>query len=216
MARAHKWMYLVNEEGQPLENANLFVYTGGGDTTSGDATDAAKIFDRESGGTYFQSYRGGSDILQTNANGYAEFWIADQDETDGYATSQKFKYVWNATGITEKSIDNVDVFPLLHEVDETDSGTAKNKAVSNYLAKYWSDKASVYSVTVSAADWSVSAGDYVIDLEHNLDNDYPLIQVYNATGTYTTSTPLTAASLDEDTTRIFMDSNNVVRVTIIG
>lgn len=216
MARVHQWFTILNENGEPLQNANFFVYLAGGTTTSGDATYAANLFDRESGGTAFQSYRGGSDIIQSDTNGFVEFWIADEGEASGYATDQKFKYVWNATGITEKTIDNVDVFPLVHEVDETDTSVAKNKVVSNYLAKSWTEKVDVFTTVVSAGEWLISASDYCKDIEHSLGNEYPMVQLYSWGGEMVSSTPLTAASLSEDQTRLFVKEDSTVRVIMIG
>jgi hypothetical protein len=89
--------------------------------------------------------------IKTNGNGFFEFWIGDEFETlAGYSSMQKFRLTWERAGIIMGSINNIDVFPPLFQVDQTDgsSSTAleKNKTVSNYLGYIWSQHvASTYA-----------------------------------------------------------------------
>ena len=99
MARNHYWQYLLNEEGQPIEDADITV------TLAGTST-AAYVFEAESGGV--ATITPG---ITTSSTGYFEFWIGDSRETNGYAKTQKFKIQWAKTGISTQNIDNVDVFP---------------------------------------------------------------------------------------------------------
>lgn len=122
--RYHYWQFLVNQEGQPINAANIKVYLAGSDTV-------ARVYKNE-----FTT-----DIIDTlpqaitNGAGYFEFWIGDGEEAQGYDRGQKFKIVWDRPGISYGSIDYIDIFPLVEGVDETDnSSDYKNKLISNSLA----------------------------------------------------------------------------------
>lgn len=128
MARSHYWQYLINEEGQPIESANIRIYKAGGTTP-------AYVYTQEVGGTATNSIP----QVTTNSNGFFEFWIADASDTLGYAPSQKFKIQWQKTGITTGTIDNVNIFQIYDGVDVTDTDSTLNKLVSNVLAKRWED-----------------------------------------------------------------------------
>jgi len=137
MARIHYWQYIVDEEGRPLENVNIRFYL------SDNPTQQADIFTHPELGT--STFTNVANI-QTNGNGFFEFWIGDEFETlAGYSSTQKFRLTWERAGILLGSINNIDVFPPLFQVDETDSTSSttleKNKTVSNYLANIWSTHA---------------------------------------------------------------------------
>ena len=99
MARSHKWYYLLNEEGQPIESATVNIYQAGTVTS-------AWYYTQETGGSSIQT------AITTDSNGYFEFWIANSNETNGYENTQKFKILWSKTGIASGNIDNVDVLPM--------------------------------------------------------------------------------------------------------
>ena len=129
MARKHYWQFLVTEEGNPIENAQISIYTAG-------TEDPVYIFTDEVGSGSASS----APQTVTSRKGYFEFWIADENETNGYPLSTKFKIAWQAAGVSSGYIDYVDVFSTSWApVDETDTNTLKNKAVSNFLAKGWED-----------------------------------------------------------------------------
>ncbi len=137
MARIHYWQYIVDEEGRPLENVNIRFYL------SDNPTQESDIFTHPELGT--STLTSVADI-QTDGNGFFEFWIGDEFETlAGYSATQKFRLTWERAGILIGSINNIDVFPPLFQVDETDSSSStkleKNKTVSNYLAYTWTQHA---------------------------------------------------------------------------
>jgi len=107
--RIQYWSFLLNEEGQPIENAEVWVYLAG-------TTTAADLYSSENGvyssSPYqltFNSEEGGSQNIVTDANGFFNFWIGDMDETNGYQIDQKFKLKWYKANITEGSIDNITI-----------------------------------------------------------------------------------------------------------
>ena len=109
--KIHYWSFLLNEEGQPIENAEVWVYLAG-------TTVAADLYASESGSysspgepyqLTFNSYEEGLQNIVTDANGYFEFWIGDASVPNGYTTEQKFKLKWYKAGITEGMIDNINI-----------------------------------------------------------------------------------------------------------
>lgn len=129
----HFWQYLIDEEGRPLEDVNLRFYL------NDNPTQQADIFTHPTLGA--STYTSSADI-KTDGNGFFEFWVGDEFETlAGYSAVQKFRLTWERAGILLGSINNIDVFPPLFQVDETDGTSStkneKNKTVSNYLAYTW-------------------------------------------------------------------------------
>jgi len=122
--RYHFWQFLINQEGQPINDADISVYAAGtttpvvvylGELSSETANVAPQV--------------------KTNSNGFFEFWIGDEEEAIGYTRGTKFKISWNRTGIASGTIDNIEVFQTTEGVDETDAdSTFKNKLISNALA----------------------------------------------------------------------------------
>ena len=127
MARVHQWQFLMNEVGEPIENADIYVYLAGTTTPTFVYTDE-----------YSNDGVNTTPQLKTLSNGYFEFWIADNSELHGYETTQKFKIKWDKTGITTGEVDFIDIFPAtkyVEPVDETDPfSVVKDKTLSNQLA----------------------------------------------------------------------------------
>ncbi len=133
MARRHYWQFLVTDEGNPIENAEITIYIAG-------STDAAYVYLDEIGGTPLNV---GPQTV-TSRKGYFEFWVADVSEIGGYNFNQKFKLGWRSTGIAEGYIDYIDIFSTsVAEVDVTSSDGLVNKAVSNELARGWENHSSI-------------------------------------------------------------------------
>jgi hypothetical protein len=129
MARRHYWQFLVTDEGNPIENAEITIYIAG-------TNDPANVYLDEFGGNATAS----SPQTHTSRKGYFEFWIADTTEPNGYFFDQKFKIGWKAPGVSAGYIDYIDVFSTsVAEVDVTSTDPLKNKVVSNLLAKGWED-----------------------------------------------------------------------------
>lgn len=131
MGRVHIWNTLRDEDGTAIPSADISIYLAG-------STIPATIYLNEIGG----SSKGNAPHLRTNAEGYFEFWIGDDNELNGYNTTQKFKIGWDKIGIVSGYIDYIDVFPSVIAVDITSSTEIVNKSVSNALAKSWSDHVS--------------------------------------------------------------------------
>jgi hypothetical protein len=128
MGRKHIWYYLKDEEGQPINGADInFYFTGG--------TTEAIIYDsRSTSASVPQS------SIVSDPNGYFEFWVGDQFESPpacGYSPDQHFDLVWTSasgSGI----VDDLQIFELIYPIDETDStGIEKDKMVSNSFAFKW-------------------------------------------------------------------------------
>jgi hypothetical protein len=137
MARYHYWQYIVDEEGSPLDNVDIRFYLADQPTVQ------ANIFLNPTTGAISTT---STAALQTDANGFFEFWVGDQWEgSGGYAHLQKFKLTWYKASIIAGEINPVDIFPPLPPVDETITGqeegekNKKNKLISNALAFKWSN-----------------------------------------------------------------------------
>lgn len=133
MARYHYWQYIVDEEGRPLEDVNIRVYLNDNPTVEAD------IFTNAVAGSPTTSSEAD---LETDENGFYEFWIGDAFETlGGYGSTQKFRITWDRAGILIGELDNIDIFPSIFQVDETDTtsvvSSQKNRLVSNALAHKW-------------------------------------------------------------------------------
>jgi hypothetical protein len=128
MARKHIWYFLKDEEGVPINEAQINIYL------TGTTTEA----------TIYDSYTTSAAIAQTdiisNPIGYFDFYIGDQFEESpniGYTPDQYFDLVWTKTG-NSGIIDGLQFFELLYQVDETDlTSTYKDKMVNNELAYRW-------------------------------------------------------------------------------
>lgn len=131
MASYHFWRKLLDADGREVTNGIVYVYLAG-------TTTLATIFDGV----------GVSKInpIITDDNGILDFYINDHSEIGGYVATQKFKLTWVGADIDgdlcSGEIDNINVFPNLFQVDETDniSATKANfdKLISNELAYEWS------------------------------------------------------------------------------
>jgi hypothetical protein len=130
MARVHIYHFLVNEVGEPIDGADISIFLAGTDAPANLYTDE---FNYDFSSTAPQ--------LTTLSNGYFEFWIADEDDIRGYRHSQKFKILWEKTGISRGEIDYIDIFPAVKDIEsvnETDEfSIVKDKTVSNKLAYDW-------------------------------------------------------------------------------
>jgi len=143
--RYHFWGFLVNEAGEPIENADITVKLAGTDTL------ACVYFDEYSSVNSCDANITSTDPqLQTINNGYYEFWIADSSEPHGYRYDQKFKIEWERVGIAKGMVDNVNILPSSEPiypanlsacvsagVDPSSVSTDMNKLVSDALVCQW-------------------------------------------------------------------------------
>lgn len=141
MSRYHWWGFIVNEAGEPIENAEITVKLAGTDETAN---------------LYYDEYGNANSAdtpalsagpqLTTLSNGYYEFWIGDVTEIRGYSNDQKFKIEWIRLGVAHGEIDYVNIFPLGPQIEalsltgctgEGLQSTTLNKMISNYLGCKW-------------------------------------------------------------------------------
>lgn len=135
MARIKFWQYILDEEGRPIQGADIKVYL------ANSVTEQAEIFLHPTAGVTTTT---ASTSLTTNGDGFFEFYIGDEWEPNGgYSAEQKFKITWSKAGIATGVIDNINIFPAIFKVDETDNTSldkaVRNKLVSNELAYTWND-----------------------------------------------------------------------------
>ena len=137
MARVHYWQYIVDDEGRPISGVDVRFYLAGSGTTA-----QANIYANSTVGHMTTT---SAINLETNQDGYFEFWVGDEWELNGgYTSTQRFKIDWYKAGMARGEIDNIDLFPPLYQVDETITGqlvpteaVRRNKLVSNRLAYNW-------------------------------------------------------------------------------
>jgi hypothetical protein len=133
MSRYQYWQYIVDEDGRPLEGVNIRFYLNDNPNVEADifisptlgAPTKTSIVD-----------------LESDENGYFEFWVGDEFESiGGYSATQRFRLTWERAGILEGAIDNIDIFPMVFSVDESDqsglTSAQRNKLISNALAFKW-------------------------------------------------------------------------------
>jgi len=133
MARVHYWQYIVDSEGRPLEGVEIRFYL------NDNPSQEADIFINPAIGSPTTTSEGD---VKTDGNGYFEFWVGDEFEPlGGYVSTQKFRLTWQRAGILLGQVNNIDLFPPVFKVDETDNVSStrddKNKLISNALAYKW-------------------------------------------------------------------------------
>ncbi len=149
MARTHVWKFLVNQAGEPIENASIYITLAG-------TEEAVWVYFDEFGSAGSRT----APQVSTLDNGYFEFWIDELEDFDpdgtvdntdavSYGFSQKFKIRWQKVGIANGYVDYVDVFPpnrYFRKLDLTNcSSEALDKVVSNSLGCKWD----------THADWDI-------------------------------------------------------------
>ena len=185
--RTHYWYYIINEEGQPIEDVNVSVL-------EAESSTFLWIYNVEEGGTAFCDYEktasavgDGTPQLRTDENGYVEFWVADSsDSTYGYSDI-KIKLLWTKPGtITDGVIDNIE----------------------------FTSSTRMYSASINTGSWAATGGQYYSIIYHQLGNQYPIVMLYDESTTL--SEAITAASIDTNTLKIYKNNNTTATVTIIG
>jgi len=138
MSRYHWWGFIVNEAGEPIENAEITIKLAGSEEL------ASLYFDEFGNANSIDSPSlSGSPQLSTLSNGYYEFWIGDTTEPHGYRNEQKFKIEWMRIGVAHGEIDYINVFPLGPQIEPlsiTDCSYPsidRNKLISNSLGCKW-------------------------------------------------------------------------------
>jgi hypothetical protein len=215
MARTHFWHYLQNEEGQPVNGAEISVYLANSSTP-------AWVYKSESGAAPPDNT---PPQVTTTSDGYFEFWIGDGLESQGY-TGQKFKIAWSKPGIIDDGyVDYVEIALATAEVDELDTDVTKNKTVSNALAKSWNERAQILVTHIIPSEWVGPIppeddpfegpwGNYRYDITHNFNNEWPLVQCWDVDTKQTVE--IVAESLTANVVRIWKIDNNESYITLVG
>jgi hypothetical protein len=175
--RFHYWSFLLDEEGQPIENASIWVYLAGTSTP-------AELYPSENGNyqtdpliSTFQSYENGDEsesnieIIKTDENGFFEFWLGNINETNGYETEQKFKVNWYKAGVAEGEIDYLSIITYYPYFTWKGPWTPYTEYSENDIVTY---EYSTISATTSA---------FICETEHTSD--------------LTTNTPGSGSNWDE-------------------
>lgn len=168
--RKHFWKYLINSSGEPVAGARIHVFLTDS-VTSTDFTTSSNInndiFTDISSNAYvnltttknapinnFDKTNTVVGEIRTASNGFFEFYIADKEEvtnntsgSPGYNGDKAYDYntyftlVWVRNGLDIGYVENVQIFSIKTEVDETDSTSIhsdrKNKLISNKQAYNW-------------------------------------------------------------------------------
>ena len=171
MARSHYWQYILNSEGQPVEDVSITLYLA-------NTTTPARVYSSETGGTPTSA----APQTTTDANGFFELWVSNNsdDPTYGYDTTQKFKLKWEKAGIVAAStVNNLDIFPPVLTFEEVEvsgasaSNTKKNKLVSNLLASGWENHKNIIHSSSTPAHGLDDVDETDTNLKYNkLINNY--------------------------------------------
>jgi len=262
MARIHYFQYILDNQGNPLTDAEVRIYLS-------DSSVEANIYVHPNRGTQTTSSVAN---IKTDEQGFFAVWFGDSYEKNGgYGPKQKFKVTWTK-GVFTNTINNLTIYAPLFPVDETDYYDATlNKTISNFLAKklenhvesivpisaphnivpynaatdlyYYNDVlcnkvisnrlayqmwqisdlvfSETLSIDTSAARYHLeysptltpSGGIYYADIIHNFVNEYPLVVVIENKRIVM---PEDVVSIDENTIRIFLETNLNIDVVVIG
>ena len=172
MAKFKYWGYITDDEGNVLPDTEISVYTYPIETE-------AYVFTSESSTTPTNE----DPQTTTLADGYFEFYIADENEADPgvgedeyrYNWTQRFKLVWtkkvNNIPVNSGFINNINIFPLsnIEEIDiesELKTNSARNKAISNLLGYKW-DSHVEFDIRTAGLDTTSAHGLEPVDLTSN-------------------------------------------------
>lgn len=208
MARVHYWQYIVDEEGRPVNGVEVGFYLEDTTKETSGLTEAQIYVNPSVGHTTTTSAIG----LETDIDGYFEFWVGDKWESEGgYESTQRFRLTWYKAGMARGIINNVDLYPPLYEIDETLTGQSpaaeaarRNKLISNNLAYRWEDH--VESQVPSASPHNIRP---VIvcspDIEYNKVVSNELMNKIYTVAVSASITTLDASGADVDFSRINLD-----------
>jgi hypothetical protein len=155
--RKHFWKYLINSSGEPVEDARIHVFLTSevtkDDLESSRISNNSFIDIDNSAYVYVSTTKNdsiynfnSSNIIEiiTNSDGFFDFYIADKEEdvsAYGYDYNTYFTIAWIKSGVSIGIVENIQLFSLKLEVNETDStglhAERKNKLISNKQAYEW-------------------------------------------------------------------------------
>ncbi len=200
MARIHYFSFITDDEGNAIPEVHISIYLAG-------TTVPADIYTSEIGAGWVSQ----APQLLTNKLGYFEFWVsADTEGEQGYPIGQKFKISWWKEGVASGYIDYVDILPyglLSVSFDSTDD--TFNKLMSNQTLNMVKGP----QFTILDIEWTESGGKYYVDISHGLDEEYPVITVWD-TNTKKIVTPFEVESINLNTTRVTLESELNVSIRV--
>jgi len=162
LSRIHFWHYVLNEEGVPISDVYINLYL------NDDPTTEARIYLTETGSSYTTSSVA---EIQTDSNGFFEFWLANEWEDGGYPYTQEFRLEWYKAGIAPGVIQNINPWPNAFSWENTNIGadvSDKNKFISDFYGnKWWSH---VNAVVPSASPHDIYPVDYSSGCDDNKYN----------------------------------------------
>jgi hypothetical protein len=157
--RIHFWHYVLNESGQPIQDAEIRLYLQDSPTTE------ASIYTSESSSTFPTC----SDAdIKTDNDGYFEFWLEGEDSEGGYAHTTEFILEWYKAGTAPGYIYNYNPWPNALVWRDKNIGADvnyENKFISNYLANKWYGHAN--EIIPSASPHDI----YPLDYESGCDDN---------------------------------------------
>lgn len=135
MARIDFWMYMLDSNGIPLQNAEVRVYL------ANTLNEADIYLDSKFG----SSTKSSTEDLKTDSYGFIRFWVGDRWEVEGgYNTDQQFRIIWqNDVDSIQEEINNFSVFAPVRPIDISDNiiGVPSNKdydkVISNSQGYKW-------------------------------------------------------------------------------
>jgi hypothetical protein len=131
IARKHYWQYILDEEGTPVEDAEVRIYL-----ADIPAIEANIFLHPEYGGFSTSSVVD----LRTNENGFFEVWFGDEFEIEGgYGPGQNFRITWtyelSPSGSFSETIQKLSFYSPLFPVDlEDNTDEQLHRMISNILA----------------------------------------------------------------------------------
>lgn len=258
--RIHIWHYIIKEDGEPMENADIRLYLSG-------TTTEANIYLTKNSANYTTCRNAD---LKTNNDGYVEFWLAGDWESGGHAFTQLFKLEWYKAGTAPGYIEDYNPWPntlIWRDTNSSADRDYRNKFVSDQLANKWlthvpqivpsasphdlqpvdyesgcdddiydkvvsnkmlndillncyaSDSVGVSGNTAGHSEtitsWSTIGSQYYKDISHpTVDNDSCVILI--DINTLEQIMPAEVIYTGTNTTRVIVEENNDMRVTIHG
>ncbi len=125
------WHYILDEEGNPEENAEFRIYL------EDDPTTEANIFLTENASTFTTASEAD---LKTNADGFVDFWLGSEWEDGGYSHDVTFRYEWYKAGTAPGQIKDSNPWPNAFSWENTSQGADRdyrNKFISDFLGNKW-------------------------------------------------------------------------------